>query len=160
MFSLPPFAGWRGGAGGGEGRGSLFFGALKAGERGKANCSLAPCSAALKNVALSRQGKGLMQFKKDRLPHSSDPYVPIQIWFPLRGSTTGALQPGLAVLLTRGPRLPIPTPAPAPLGVGGAVNRAGAGWGHRPVTRCPAGAPPRVCSWVVALRGAGKKLKT
>lgn len=66
----------------GGGRGSLFFGALKAGEQGKANRSLAPCSAALKNVQLSRQGKGLMQFKKDRLPHFSDPYVPIQIWFP------------------------------------------------------------------------------
>lgn len=79
LVFLLPFAGWRGGAGG-EG-GSLFSGSLKAGEQGKANCSLAPCSEALKNVALSRQGKGLMQFKK-RLPHLSDPYVSIQIWFP------------------------------------------------------------------------------
>lgn len=84
----------------GGGRGSLFFGALKAGEQGKANRSLAPCSAALKNVQLSRQGKGLMQFKKDRLPHFSDPYVPIQIWFPSEAALP-VLQPGPAVLLTR-----------------------------------------------------------
>lgn len=64
LVFLLPFAGWRGGAGGG----SLFFGALKAGEQGKANCSLARCSVALKNVELSRQGKGLMQFKKRQTP--------------------------------------------------------------------------------------------
>lgn len=92
-------AGWRGGGEGG--RGSLFFVALKAGEQGKANRSLAPCSVALKNVELSRQGKGLMQFKKDRLPHFTDPYVPIQIWFPSEEALPRALQPGPAVRLTR-----------------------------------------------------------